>query len=185
MLTILVADIFGNTVALQQLAKQLATKEFLIIDAYAGQMINFNNEQTAYEYFNHHVGLRSYAQQLQKKLVKIKQPFNLIAFSVGGSALWLNAKLLKTTKVNRVVCFYAAQIRHHLERQPTVTIELVLPTSEPHFDMGDLKNRLSTKPNVIINQSEYLHGFMNQLSVNYDALGFQQYLTMLQAQFSH
>lgn len=62
MLCILVADIFANTAALQPLAKQLTAEDFLIIDPYADQVINFNNEQTAYEYFNHHVGLSAYAQ---------------------------------------------------------------------------------------------------------------------------
>ena len=94
MLTVLVADIFGNSHVLQQLAKQLAGQNTLIIDPYAGQTMDFSNEQLAYNYFSKHIGLTVYAQQLQERLSIINQPFNLIAFSVGGAAVWLNAHQL-------------------------------------------------------------------------------------------
>jgi len=181
MLTLLVADIFGKTEALQQLATQIADNNFLIIDPYAGEMLDFNNEQSAYDYFNDNVGLINYAQQLQERLATIKQPFNLIAFSVGGSAVWLNSQWLTESKVNRVVCFYASQIRSHYEQQPTVNIELVLPIHEAHFEISIFKEKLFSKKNVTIEQSEYLHGFMNKLSVNYDHQGYQHYLTKLQS----
>jgi len=181
MLTILVADIFGNTSALQQLATQIADDNFLIIDPYAGKVIDFDNEQSAYDYFSNNVGLINYAQQLQEKLTIVNQPFNLIAFSVGGSATWLNSQWLIKSKVNRVVCFYAGQIRYHYEQQPSVNLELILPIYEAHFEINALKEKLSSKKNVTIEQSKYLHGFMNQLSVNYDLQGYQQYLTKLQS----
>ncbi|WP_022939888.1 hypothetical protein [Psychromonas hadalis] len=179
MLTVFVADIFGKSEALQQLAEQVAGQETLIIDAYAGQCIDFKNEQAAYDYFSEQVGLSQYAQLLQEKLSSIKQPFNLIAFSVGGSAVWLNSAMLANTQVNRVVCFYASQIRHYLSIQPSILIELILPKSELHFDITEFAQNLHKKQRVKIIHSQYFHGFMNKLSLHYDPLGFQGYVHKL------
>ncbi|MCP4323359.1 MAG: hypothetical protein GY787_16225 [Alteromonadales bacterium] len=176
MLTIIVADIFGNSPALQQLAKQLSKQDVLIVDAYAGQKMDFRNEQTAYDYFSQNIGLATYAQQLKEKLSALKQPFNIIAFSVGGSAIWLNCEWLNSTQVNRVICFYASQIRHHINLQPAIPIQLVLPKYEQHFDIQELKKVLVTKKNVTIKHSDYLHGFMNQLSTNFSPVAYQQWL---------
>lgn len=169
------ADIFGNSQALQELATQLAGKDSLIIDAYAGQKMNFHTEQMAYDYFMHNVGLTAYALQLLEMLKTIDQPFNIIAFSVGGSAIWLNCEWLKSTKVNRVICFYATQIRHHIELQPVLPIELVLAKSEAHFNIDEFKKILKTKKNITIKHSEYLHGFMNKLSGNFSPKAYQAY----------
>jgi len=179
MLTILVADIFGHSPALKQLAEQVAGQNTLIIDAYAGQCFDFNNEQQAYDYFTEQVGVNRYALQLQEKLSIIKEPFNIIAFSVGGAATWLSSEWLNTTKVNRVVCFYASQIRHHPDLQPTKPVELVLPKHEQHFDINEFKKGLITKENVTITHSEYLHGFMNKLSTNFSPVAYQSYIQWL------
>lgn len=175
MLTVIVADIFGNSVALQQLATQISPQEIVMIDPYEGKRINFENEQRAYDYFNEQLGLTAYANLLHDKLKHIKVPFNLIAFSVGGSAVWLNAEMLSKTKVNRVVCFYASQIRHHLLILPSVAIELILPCYEPHFDIKALDASLSHNKQLTITQSQYLHGFMNPLSSNFNQQGYDDY----------
>lgn len=179
MLTLLVADIFGNSQVLQQLAREIAGNNTVIIDPYSGEIMNFSDEQIAYQYFSEHVGLTRYAEQLKGQLQSINQPFNLIAFSVGGAATWLISEWLIETKINRVVCFYASQIRHHQEIRPVLPIELILPKSEIHFDVLALKTNLSNTKNVMIKHSEYLHGFMNQLSPNYSPSAYQGYLKWL------
>lgn len=184
MLTVLVADIFGHTPELSKLAEEVAGQESLIIDAYSaveisGQKRNFKNEQLAYDYFSNQIGLNSYALIVKKKLSEIKEPFNLIAFSVGGSAVWLNASMLKDTKVNRVLCFYASQIRHHITIQPSVAIELILPLNETHFDISELANQLKDTAQVTLHQSTYLHGFMNKRSENFNPLAYKHYIKQL------
>lgn len=179
MLTVLVTDIFGDSEALQQLANDLTEAKVLIVDPYAGKVMDFENELLAYQYFSDNVGLANYAQQLLGKLQTINQPFNLIAFSVGGSATWLNADRLSNTKVNSATCFYPSQIRHHLEQKLASPIEVVLPKSEPHFNIAELRQALICKENVIITQSNALHGFMNLLSDNYSYATYQTYLKWL------
>ncbi|WP_413700869.1 hypothetical protein ACLKMH_03435 [Psychromonas sp. KJ10-10] len=183
MLTVFVADIFGKTKALQQLASQLVEQpeDILLIDPYQGEIIEFESEQQAYQYFNKQIGLPDYAQHLTHCLNKIKQPFNLIAFSVGGSAVWLNATNLINTQVNKVVCFYASQIRHHLTIIPSVPIDLILPRYELHFDIIDLAIDLNNHKQVTLTPCEFLHGFMNQLSKNYDPKGYYHFQQKLKA----
>ncbi len=176
MLTVFVADIFGKTTALQELAEQIADTDYLIIDPYQGQMMDFINEQSAYGYFSEKVGLTAYALLLKEKLNRINQPFNLIAFSVGGSAVWLNSEDLSNTKVNRVVCFYASQIRHHLSIQPSCLIELVLPAFESHFKLSEMTAELASKDKLCIIETPYLHGFMNKLSENFNPSAYKRYL---------
>lgn len=175
MLTIFVSDIFGQSLALQALADKIAPHDILIIDPYAGQLINFENEQVAYDYFSEQVSLPSYTTLVMEKLNAINQPFNLIAFSVGGSATWLNSANLAETQVNQAICFYASQIRHHLTIQPKIPIELILPLHEKHFDINELASRLTNNKQITLTKSVYAHGFMNQLSEHFNQQGYDEY----------
>ncbi|PKG39165.1 hypothetical protein [Psychromonas sp. Urea-02u-13] len=181
MLTIFVSDIFGQSLALQALADKIAPHDILIIDPYAGQLINFENEQVAYDYFSDQVSLPSYAALVLEKLNAINQPFNLIAFSVGGSATWLKSARLAETKVKKVFCFYSSQIRHHLTIQPNVPIELILPQHEKHFDINELASCLTNNKQITLARSLYAHGFMNQLSENFNQQGYDEYSDYLRA----
>ncbi|PKF60793.1 hypothetical protein CW745_13035 [Psychromonas sp. psych-6C06] len=179
MLTVFISDIFGQSEALKSLA-QAISDEFIIIAPYSGQSITFANEQEAYHYFTKQIGLDDYAQQVKTQLAKIKQPINIIAFSVGGAALWLNAEQLKQSQVNQVVCFYPSQIRHHLTIQPQVAMTLVLPICEKHFDIDEMAKRLAKTNLVTLEKSVYQHGFMNQLSNNFNLQGYKKYCHILQ-----
>ncbi|MCW8831784.1 MAG: hypothetical protein OQK03_00505, partial [Colwellia sp.] len=59
-------------------------------------------------------------------------------------------------------------------------IKLVFPKSEPHFDVIKLKQLLEHKQKVSIVQTDYLHGFMNQYSKNYNAIGYDEHVMLLQ-----
>lgn len=87
MLTVFVSDIFGQSLVLKQLADKIALHASIIIDPYGGQIIDVKDEQVAYDYFTEQTDLTHYAHQLQEKLDATNRPFNLIAFSVGGSAV--------------------------------------------------------------------------------------------------
>jgi dienelactone hydrolase len=182
MLTIFVSDIFGLSPALKQLTKQLNTapENIYIIDPYSGQVNDFENEQVAYGYFSEQIGLNHYASLINDALRNINQPFNIIAFSIGGSAVWLNAEMLAETQVNRIVCFYASQIRHHLTICPSVPIELILPHHEKHFDIKLMAKKLTDNKQVTLHHSHYLHGFMNPLSNNFDVQAYDEYKQYLQ-----
>jgi hypothetical protein len=181
MLTIFVSDIFGQSLALKILADKIAPQDILIIDPYAGQSIDFKNEQVAYDYFSEQASLPRYAALVQERLNNINQPFNLIAFSVGGSAIWLNSARLAETKVKKVFCFYASQIRHHFTIQPNVPIELILPQHEKHFDINELASCLTNNKQITLARSFYAHGFMNQLSENFNQQGYDEYSDYLRA----
>ena len=62
---------------------------------------------------------------------------------------------------------------------PRLPIELVFPSMERNFSADELIHQLSGKQNVYIRQVSYLHGFMNELSLNYDSQGYGEEIMYL------
>lgn len=179
---VIVADVFGNTNALTALAKELNSSA--IIDPYQGIEMQFKDEKEAYKYFIEMVGLDNYLLQIIAVIKQYTEPVNLIAFSVGASAIWRLSATSEASLVNNSVCFYGSQIRHFTTIKPLFDIELVFPSSEAHFDVDMLKNKLSTKANVTTSQVPYLHGFMNQCSKNYNSDAYKNQVRRLRAMFT-
>ncbi|WP_171022249.1 hypothetical protein [Thalassotalea litorea] len=183
----LITDIFGTTPAVHAMNDRLGGSLF-IIDPYDGIAQNFTNETAAYQHFQQHVGVNRYADIIAGYLSQAANKDQiLIGFSVGASALWrcltqqppksLQGKSLQTA----ALLFYGSQIRHMPVSVPCVPTNIVLPCSEPHFSISALATSLVDVENVNVTNSEYLHGFMNELSDNFDRQGYQQYLAQLQA----
>ena len=177
MSVILVSDVFGVTPALLAIAKKLGA--CCIVDPYEGQLMGFQNEAEAYSYFVKTVGLDSYLSMLSKVLESVNYPVTLIGFSVGASSIWR----LSANKGNNIIkqgyCYYGSQIRNFTQIKPQFKISLVFPASEPHFDVVELQNILSTKNHVSIDKVKYLHGFMNYHSSNYSEQGYTEQLEIL------
>lgn len=179
--SILVTDIFGKTEALLALAK--AIKAETIIDPYDGRIMAFENEAHAYQYFTENVGLDVYTDKLFQVITNCSDESSLIGFSVGAAAIWQLSGLGSTVVIQRVqsaICFYGSQIRHLTYLSPHFDVQLILPKSEPHFDVLALTQRLVHKERVTIEQVEYLHGFMNVHSNNFNQAGYDEYVAKLQ-----
>ncbi|MCF2948554.1 hypothetical protein L0668_10585 [Paraglaciecola aquimarina] len=173
---ILVSDVFGSTPALLKLKEQLNAD--LIIDPYLGQSMGFKDESAAYTHFMEEVGLEEYVSNLIKILDSIKEQTTLIGFSVGATAIW---KLSQDSEHNikQALCYYGSQIRNFTTIPPSFTTHLVFPKSEPHFDVCKLNQQLSNKENVTTTQVDYLHGFMNFHSKNFNKTGYEEQLEFL------
>ena len=178
MRTILVSDIFGRTSSFKALAETISEK-FEIIDPYKGAENLFTDETEAYEYFMKNVGLERYCKIVHRHVTSISQPTEIIGFSVGASAVWILSETLSSLVFQRVICFYGSQIRYHQNISPNVCVELLLPKSEPTFDVEKLSRELSNTPRVKIHPTQYMHGFMNYLSKNFNAIGYEKYTAWL------
>ena len=178
MLYCIVSDIFGRTKPLEKLSEKLSPT-CIIVDPYQGKTMDFVNEQWAYQYFIEHVGIDKYAEYLMQKLAVIEKPVKIIAFSVGGSAAWKISEQLSSQNIHSLTCFYASQIRHQIAIKPNVPVNLILPKFEAHFSITQLAELLKNKANVSLEKTDYLHGFMNELSLNYDENGYRNYARML------
>jgi|TARA_B110000211_G_scaffold59127_1_gene66215 hypothetical protein len=189
---IFVADIFGRTEEFKALCQQITSNieqvlnlknsvnvECHLIGPYQKQPKLFNSEQDAYQYFTKTVTLQGYVKHLKTELSKISGINFLVGFSVGGSAVWqLCAE--NTAKQNVLAtCFYSSQIRHMMQLTPNIETRLILPISEEHFSVAEMCSVLQKKPNITIEQSRKLHGFMNALSPNYDSNAYQHYIKRL------
>jgi dienelactone hydrolase len=178
---IVVTDIFGKTSALIKLADVIGADK--IVEPYGGEMMNFEDESKAYQYFTENVGFVAYVNHLSKIIKECTDEVTLIGFSVGATAIWQLSELRSdqvTDVIKHAICFYGSQIRHYTKLSPAFEIKLVFPQSEPHFDVLQLKNTLDKKPKVQTIQVDYLHGFMNVHSNNFNQDGYEKYMSLLQ-----
>ncbi|MBA6341088.1 hypothetical protein H4J59_08820 [Colwellia sp. MB02u-10] len=195
---IFVADIFGLTDEFKHLCQQVTANleqglgvengygvekfygvKYHMVGPYQQQPKCFTCERDAYQYFTENVSLEGYVNKLEQKLLAISGSKLLVGFSVGGSAIWQLYAQGAVKQSLGAICFYSSQIRHLTQLTPNIATRLILPSTEPHFSVAALRAVLRDKPTVTIEQSEYLHGFMNQLSVNYDGDAYLYYLTRL------
>ena len=178
---IVVADVFGKTSALVELGS--AINADVIVDPYNGRSMNFKDETQAYNYFIEHVGLDKYLATLSKIVKEYSDECTLIGFSVGASVIWQLSQM-KSVKIPKVVkhafCFYGSQIRHFSKLTPTFKVKLIFPKSEPHFDVSTLRYTLAKKQKVTAIQVDFLHGFMNTYSNNFNQIGYKENIALLQ-----
>ena len=177
---VLITDIFGITAGLLQISEQLKAP---IIDPYGGALMHFVDETTAYAYFSKNIGLDGFLAIVSAKLEQLDSVTVAIGFSIGASVLWRYAADDNRGKLQRGYCFYGSQIRHYLHLLPNYPLQLILPKYEQHFSVAQLAADLADCENLTIVKTEYLHGFMNQCSVNYDRQACQKQLQQLQAKY--
>jgi dienelactone hydrolase len=177
MSVILVSDVFGVTPALLEIAKKLEACS--IIDPYEGQIMKFQNEADAYSCFVKTVGIDNYLSILLNAVELIETPITLIGLSVGASVVWRLSEIQGQSLIKQAFCYYGSQIRNFSNIDPSFKVHLVFPSSEPHFDVVELENSLSTKNNVTTEKVKYLHGFMNYYSNNYSDSGYTEHIELL------
>lgn len=174
---ILVSDIFGKTPALVKLSEDLDVK--VIVDPYGGIDMAFKDETEAYSYFMKNVGLEAYLSMLLKVTESMNSSAILIGFSIGASAIWTLSEKPLIKNVDHAICYYGSQIRNVKEVNPLFKVELIFPQKEFHFNVLELEKELSKKKNVKIKKVEYLHGFMNLYSMNYNQSAYDEQLNYL------
>jgi len=179
---IIVSDIFGITPALVKLKNELGAKT--IIDPYEGKSMGFNNEAEAYSCFITRGGLDRYVSKTLEMLESLGSQTTLIGFSVGASAIWRLSINNENHMIKQAFCFYGSQIRNYTKIEPCFKINVVFPISESHFDVSKLKEEITIKNNVITTQVEYLHGFMNYYSSNFNQVGYEQHVALLRSNTS-
>lgn len=175
-------DIFGYTQAIEQFKEYFVPlcDAVHIIDPYNAKSMDFQGEDQAYKVFNQMCGLENYAKVCMKELnVYLTEDIILIGFSMGASAFWKALGGRNDTKIKWFFGFYTSQVRHFLDAKPYVPCTLIFPESEKHFDVDVVIKKLDGNENIICLKTEYLHGFMNPLSINHHVNGsriFQQFL---------
>jgi hypothetical protein len=176
---IFVSDIFGETIELTKLCNLICRENaYQIISPYSEKVV-FKSEQQAYQYFVEQIGLEEYFNHLSYQLGLIEEPFTLIGFSIGASVCWQYLAQQQAPFLKDSVLFYGSQIRNMSGLEPLVETLLIFPKSEPHFKVEQLVINLQMKRHTEVIRSDFLHGFMNELSINYDELASQYFITKL------
>ena len=179
---IFVSDIFGRTPALDLLAEQICGhKNFQVIDPYQGELLNFHQEERAYQHFLDTVGLEHYYEYLQEMLSKQKSPYTIIAFSIGASICWRYVSENNVGLVHGAHLFYGSQVRNMITLSPNVLTTLYLPVTEPHFSITQFIKYIEKKPYLNIKKTKFHHGFMNKCSQGFDQQAYQYFIDDLKS----
>lgn len=179
---VVVTDIFGRTPCFEEFLNDISSKYSLIevLDPYNGEEVHFKNEDAAYKHFQEKMGLDNYSDLLYQNLKGRKEVEQLVlGFSVGASAIWINSEKLKSSKKTKAICFYSSQVRNFLQVKPNVQVDFYFSKYEPSYEVDDVISKLSNTVNVSCYKTEYLHGFMNRKSTNFNRLGYKNYLEIL------
>jgi len=182
---IIVSDIFGQQQYLDDFARSITHTELVtIVDPYQTERLNFINEDQAYQTFIKQCGHDNYVNIILTALSQFSrtEPITIIAFSAGSSATWRVLAQIKQTKyyIKQFIGFYPSQIRHYLHLSPKVKTQLIFPKYENHFSVNDVIETLSLQTTVACIKTDYLHGFMNPLSINFNQQVKLLYLKKLQ-----
>jgi hypothetical protein len=179
---IAVTDIFGKTKAFDKIINEISDRfdEVDIVDPYEKRDLGFQDESEAYIYFQKYVGLEKYIELLSNKLKSQEDTSQfLLGFSVGASSIWAVSETLSTFAKTKAVCFYSSQIRKYLSVIPRVAIDLYFSKHEPNYDVDEIVEIVSKKPNVHCYKTNFKHGFMNELSCNYSQEGYSKYMKIM------
>ncbi|MBH0038382.1 hypothetical protein [Pseudoalteromonas sp. SWN166] len=171
---LIVSDIYGLTPALMRLSEVISAN-VAIIDPYSGNCQPIENEQNSYDNFMQQCGHDEYTAKVQKCFEDLTVPTICIAFSAGASAAWRAQLLTGNTHLKKLIGFYPSQIRHNLNLSAKVPCEFIFPASESHFNVDEIIKALSTKADVKCYKTNFLHGFMNEYSTNFNPQGLVEY----------
>jgi dienelactone hydrolase len=179
---VIAPDIFGVTPELQELAEEFAPlyAGITIVDPYGATWTGTRDEARAYAEFQARCTLGGYTRAIAETIACADQMgIELLGFSVGAAAVWPLSSGPWSQRIVKATCFYGSRIRDMLHIDPLCPVTLIFPRSEDHFDVQAVISSLSTKPSVTCIRTNFLHGFMNKRSRNFDRAGYGEYLRLL------
>ncbi|MDQ2043765.1 hypothetical protein NRL14_08500 [Pseudoalteromonas sp. 20-92] len=171
---LIASDIFGLTPAFTQFTEGFDTK-VTVIDPYDNELQPIDSEEYNYNKFIQKCGHDKYTDKLQKCFAHLQAPTTCIAFSAGASAAWRAQLLTGNTHLKKLIGFYPSQIRNYLALDANVPCEFIFPKHEVHFNVDEVIAILNNKSAVKCNKTNYLHGFMNEHSVNYNEQAYNYF----------
>jgi dienelactone hydrolase len=179
---IIVSDIFGRTTSIDRLIRLLSPLygDVSLIEPYAGERIDFQDEAEAYRHFQQHCGSEKLTALLLKKVAAAQTAVDLVGFSVGATAVWELSANDCSQKMRQVAAFYGSRIREKTDITPKVPTTLIFPAKEEGFNLDQVIQCVENKRLVEIIRTGYLHGFMNCASCNFSYEGsriFSDWLT--------
>jgi dienelactone hydrolase len=181
---VFVSDIYGSSSSLKRLISdlRLENRQFLIAEPYNGMSINFETSEQAYKAFLNSGGIEQYIFQLKSLFDDLLERYKsmlVIGFSAGGAASYkVMNSLFKKCQISSVL-FYPGQIRYYLKDTCNFSSTIIFPKNESHFKLAPVAAKLAEQTLVEVIQTQYEHGFMNHLSLNFNNDAYQEYLLYL------
>jgi dienelactone hydrolase len=160
------SDIFGDTPQLRSTTNALS-HNFAVVSPYSDEQIPFNAEEQAYAAFQAGSGLNPYAEKILQAITQY-QPDALLGFSVGASAGWLALAHSTHPRIQAAILFYGSRIRDYPQLRPCCPTRLIFAEHEKSCDPEPLVAILQAAGLEASICAGSKHGFMNELSPNYD-----------------
>lgn len=172
---ILVTDIYGYTPHVAAIVDELSCffSATAVVDPYEGRYLDCKSEQEAYEQFQKLCGIDKLTGLVERAVQSGGSNVIAVGFSVGGTALWEVTSMEVSRRIEMAICFYGSRIREKTYIDPCCETIVVFPRHEDQYDVKDLHDMISGRKNITCFKTVYLHGYMNQLSKNFDMEGYR------------
>jgi hypothetical protein len=174
MVTLIVSDIFGHTPNLDKFSHELGNNVIICSPYDCKQNLSMLSEKQIYDKYMAVIGHDGYADKVKKILIEA-QPDLIVAFSAGAVAAWRALAATPLKRVQKMIGFYPSQIRNYTSLRPQCHVDLYFPYKEAHFDILSVISKLKTAPGVHCFRTRYSHGFMNELSHNFNKNAYSHY----------
>lgn len=175
----IVTDVFGNTPAIANFARQFDIPSLIAAPRYVNQG-QFPTEQLAYHAFIAEGGVAAYAEQVSQLMQAHQASLRFaIGFSAGASALWLNSESAAMSGLEQAVLFYGSRIRDHREIKPHCPLRMVFAEQEAAFEPAELVRDLRQRGHDAELVKGSKHGFMNPYSNGFCLKTQERYLKEL------
>ncbi|MBQ4832260.1 dienelactone hydrolase family protein [Pseudoalteromonas sp. MMG010] len=175
---IIISDIYGLTSHLNEFCTDL-NSACTIISPYSKTIQGIENEADYYNEFIKQCTHPGYTNKVLNCFNSLTEQSICIAFSAGASAAWRAQLLTTNAHLKKIIGFYPSKIRDDVALDAKIPCEFIFAQSEHHFNVVQVMSKLSSKSLVHCTKADYLHGFMNPKSENYNAQAYREYLHYL------
>ena len=175
MKALILSDIFGTNYLQNEIVELF--EDVIVLDIYKNENQFFENEKEAYDTYINLCGHEKY-YDLAHTICKKQNIDFVLGFSAGGSIAYRLA-CSKLLNLKKVVSFYPSQIRNHLDLESKTKAFIVFAREEKSFNTKEISQKLLENRDVLVEVSDYEHGFMNKKSKNYDEKAYKKYINFI------
>lgn len=126
----------------------------------------YDEAEVAYEFFVKNVGFQVY-EKINSLIIQLNETYDdvfLLGFSVGATIAW---RCCENSLYSGVVACYGSRIRDYTDLCPSCPT-LLLFAKEDSFNVSETIDKLKETPNLLLEEMDSKHGFMDCYSANYN-----------------
>ncbi|OZB96218.1 dienelactone hydrolase family protein [Paenibacillus sp. XY044] len=178
-LVIILHEIYGLNEHILAFGDKVSRTDYEVLtpDLLQREPFPYEQEEEAYSYFVHQIGLDRAVDEVSRIVQEHRKRHDrifIIGFSIGATIAWRCTE----TGIDGIVGFYGSRIRNYAEMEPMCPSLLFFASNEKSFDVSELAEKLEYCRNTNVHVIEGEHGFMNPYTKSYLPQAYQGCLEM-------